>query len=113
MLEMGFNEKGDRLSVTSASPGVFNTFDITDAVHPRLIASVPTAVGAHPFAFSPDDRYAFAQNSLLNLPNMNDCVVSVIDMKQNKVVAEVDVLKRAGVTPNCIIMLPKWHRDAE
>lgn len=113
VLEMGFNEKGDRLYVTSASPGVFNTFDITDAMHPRLIASVPTAGGAHHFVFSPDDRYAFVQNSLLNLPNMNDGVVSVIDMKQSKVVAEVDVLKKAGLTPNCIIMLPKWYRDAE
>lgn len=113
LLEMDFNEKGDRLYVTTAKPGAFNIFDIADPYRPKLLASIPTAGGAHHFVFSPDDRYVFVQNSLLNLPEMNDGAVTVIDLKQNKVVAEADVLKKAGLAPNCIIMMPKWRRSSE
>jgi hypothetical protein len=34
----------------------------------------------------------------------------VIDLKQNKVIATVDVLKKAGLTPNCIIELASQIR---
>lgn len=111
-LEMGFNEKGDRLFVTTAKPGAFNIFDIAEPYEPKLLATIPTAGGAHHFVFSPDNRYAFVQNSFLNLPEMDDGSVSVIDMTQNKVVATVDVLKKAGLTPNCIIAMPSWHKHA-
>lgn len=112
-LEMEFSETGDRLYVTTAEPGAFHIFDIVDPYRPKLLASIPTAGGAHHFVFSPDDRYVFVQNSLLNLPQMNDGSVTVIDMAEKRVVAEVNVLKKAGLTPNCIIMMPKWRRDAE
>jgi len=112
-LEMGFNDKGDRLYVTTAKPGALNIFDIADPYSPKLLAKIPTAAGAHHFVFSPDDRYVFVQNSLLNLPDMSDGSVSVIDLQQNKVVAQVDVLKKAGFNPNCIIMMPKWRREAD
>ncbi len=112
-LEMDFNDKGDRLYVTTAKPGALNIFDIANPYSPKLLAEIPTAAGAHHFVFSPDGRYVFVQNSLLNLPDMSDGSVSVIDLQQNKVVAVVDVLKKAGFNPNCIIMMPKWYRDAE
>jgi DNA-binding beta-propeller fold protein YncE len=110
-LEMDFDDKGERLYVTTAKPGAFHIFDIADPYAPKLLTSIPTAGGAHHFVFSPDDRYVFVQNSLLNLPEMNDGSVTVIDMAQKRVVAEVNVLKKAGLTPNCIIMMPKWHRS--
>lgn len=111
-LEMGFNDKADRLYVTTAKPGHFNIFDIGgDAFHPKLIKAIPTAPGAHHFAISPDGRYVFVQNSLLNLPDMSDGSVTVINLQKNEPIATVDVLKKAGFNPNCIILLPKWYRS--
>ena len=112
-LEMGFNEKGDRLFITTAKPGAFNVLDISDVYKPKLLATIPTAGGAHHFVFSPDNRYAIVQNSFVNLPEMDDGSVSVIDLEKNKVVATVDVLKKMGLTPNCIIAMPSWHRGPD
>lgn len=112
-LEMEFSESGDRLYVTTAKPGALNIFDVADPYQPKLIATTPTAAGAHHFVFSSDRRYAFVQNSLLNLPDMSDGSVSVVDLETNKVIAEIDVLKKAGLNPNCIILLPKWRRNSD
>lgn len=109
-LEMEFSETGDRLYVTTAKPGALNVFDIADPLKPKLLASAPTAAGAHHFVFSPDRRYAFVQNSLLNLPDMSDGSVSVVDLASDKLVAKIDVLQKAGLNPNCIILMPKWRR---
>jgi DNA-binding beta-propeller fold protein YncE len=112
-LEMGFNEEGNRLYMTTAKPGAFSIFDIADPYKPKLLTTIPTAGGAHHFVISPDNRYAIVQNSFINLPEMDDGSVSVIDLQQNKVVATVDVLKAAGLTPNCIIAMPGWYRSAD
>jgi DNA-binding beta-propeller fold protein YncE len=112
-LEMEFSDSGDRLYVTTAKPGALNIFDLGNAAEPKLVASVPAAAGAHHFVFSPDDRYAFVQNSLLNLPGMSDGSVTVIDLEAKKPVATIDVLQKAGLNPNCIILLPKWRREAD
>ncbi|MFO1126052.1 MAG: hypothetical protein U1E25_12830 [Methylocystis sp.] len=109
-LEMEFSETGDRLYVTTAKPGALNVFDIADPRKPKLLSSTPTAAGAHHFVFSPDRRYAFVQNSLLNLPDMSDGSVSVVDLASDKLVARIDVLQKAGLNPNCIILMPKWRR---
>jgi DNA-binding beta-propeller fold protein YncE len=108
-LEMEFSRNGDQLFVTTAKPGALNILDIADPDKPKLVASVATAAGAHHFVFSPDRRYAFVQNSLLNLPDMSDGSVSVVDLEKNAVVARIDVLQKAGLNPNCIILLPKWR----
>jgi DNA-binding beta-propeller fold protein YncE len=112
-LEMEFSETGDRLYVTTAKPGALNIFDIAEPKEPKLLASIPTAAGAHHFVFSPDRRYAFVQNSLLNLPDMSDGSVTVVDLDSNKPVGAIDALQKAGFNPNCIILLPKWRRDEE
>jgi DNA-binding beta-propeller fold protein YncE len=110
-LEIYFNDARDRMYVTTASPGHFNEFDISTPSRPKLLRTAEAAPGAHHVVFSPDDRYAFVQNSLLNLPNMNDGSISVIDMQSFKRVASIDTLKQQGFNPNCIIMLPEWHRE--
>jgi DNA-binding beta-propeller fold protein YncE len=110
-LEMEFDAAGDRLYVTTAKPGALNIFDIVDLSAPKLVASIPTAEGAHHFVFSPDRRYAFVQNSLLNLPGMSDGSVTVVDLESNKPAGKIDVLQKAGFNPNCIILLPKWRAD--
>ncbi|MFQ5692589.1 MAG: YncE family protein [Nitrospinota bacterium] len=112
-LEMYFNRKGDRLYLTSAKPGRFHIFDIgKDPNRPKLLRTIPTADGAHHVSFSPDERYAFVQNSLLNLPGMRDGSIKVIDLAKGKVVASVDTLKNQGLNPNSIVLLPEWHHDA-
>lgn len=112
-LEMGFNSKRDRLYITTAKPGAFNVLDISDVYKPKLLTSIPTAGGAHHFVLSPDNRYAIVQNSFVNLPEMDDGSVSVIDLENKKVVATVDVLKKLGLTPNCIIAMPNWYNASD
>ena len=109
-LEMYFNEAVDRLYVTTANPGKFHIFDISDGpMTPKLIKTLPAAAGAHHVAFTKDERYAFVQNALLNLPGMDDGSITVIDLKQQKVVRSMDTLKNLGLNPNLIVLLPRWN----
>jgi len=112
-LEMYFNNKGDRLYVTTGVPGHFHIFDISDdLLQPKLLKSIPTAEGAHHVGITKDEKYAFVQNSLLNLPGMSDGSVTVIDLGKQKRVKSMDTLKDAGLTPNSIVLLPKWNSFA-
>jgi len=112
-LEMYFNEKGDRLYVTTASPGQFHIFDIsTSLLTPKLLKTLPVGNGAHHVAFSPDERLAFVQNNFLGLPGMDDGSVTVIDLEKEEVVKSMDTLKNQGFNPNSIVLLPEWHHDA-
>jgi DNA-binding beta-propeller fold protein YncE len=112
-LEMYFNEKGDRLYVTTASPGQFHIFDIsTGLLTPKLLKTFPVGNGAHHVAFSPDERLAFVQNNFLGLPGMDDGSVTVIDLEKEEVVKSMDTLKNQGFNPNSIVLLPEWHHDA-
>jgi DNA-binding beta-propeller fold protein YncE len=112
-LEMYFNEKGDRLYVTTASPGQFHIFDIsTGLLTPKLLKTIPVGNGAHHVAFSPDERLAFVQNNFLGLPGMDDGSVTVIDLEKEEVVKSMDTLKNQGFNPNSIVLLPEWHHDA-
>jgi len=108
-LNVSFSEKGDRLYVTTGIPGHLNIFDISgDPKHPKLLKSIKTAEGAHHVVFSPDKRYAFVQNNLLNLPGLSDGSISVVDMEKGESIASIDTLKNQGLNPNCIILLPEW-----
>jgi len=112
-LEMYFNEKSDRLYVTTASPGQFHIFDIsTGLLTPKLLKTLEVGNGAHHVAFSPDERLAFVQNNFLGLPGMDDGSVTVIDLEKEKVVKSMDTLKNQGFNPNSIVLLPEWHHDA-
>jgi len=112
-LEMYFNRKGDRLYVTTAKPGHFHIFDISqDPRKPKMLKTIPAAAGAHHVAFPLDERYAFVQNSLLNLPGMSDGSITVIDLVKGEVVASMDTLKNQGFNPNCIVLLPEWNYPA-
>jgi len=112
-LEMYFNKKGNRFYVTTAKPGHFHIFDISqDPRKPKLLKTIPAAAGAHHVAFPLDERYAFVQNSLLNLPSMSDGSITVIDLVKGEVVAIVDTLKNQGFNPNCIVLLPEWNYPA-
>ncbi|MDD2725445.1 MAG: YncE family protein [Methylovulum sp.] len=110
-LEIYFNHDHNRMFVTTANPGALNVFDISQPTQPKLLKSIPTAGGAHHVVFSPDEHYAFVQNSFLNLPKMDDGSISVIDLVKMEKTASIDTLKEQGFNPNCIVMLPEWHHD--
>jgi DNA-binding beta-propeller fold protein YncE len=105
-LEMLYNAKGDRLYVTTAKPGFVNLYDNSDPRHPKFLKTIAAAAGAHHSVLSPDERYLFVQNSLLNLEGLSDGSITVIDLKQDKILGSIDTLKAQGFNPNCIMLLP-------
>ncbi|THJ24666.1 MAG: YncE family protein [Nitrospira sp. CG24E] len=110
-LEILYNAKGDRLYVTTAKPGFVNLYDTTDPRQPKFLQAIPAAPGAHHTVLSPDERYLFVQNSLLNLEGMSDGSITVIDLtKGGKVLGNIDTLKAQGFNPNCIMLLPNHFR---
>jgi DNA-binding beta-propeller fold protein YncE len=110
-LEMLYNAHGDRLFVTTAKPGFVNLYDNTDPRQPKFLKTIPAAAGAHHSVLSPDERYLFVQNSLLNLEGMSDGSITVIDLAQDKVLGSIDTLKAQGFNPNCIMLLPNHFRQ--
>src|SRR5258706_8926805 len=112
-LEIYFNKNGDRMYVTTAKPGQLHIFEIgKGAASPKLLNSIAAAEGAHHVAFTLDGRYAFVQNTLLNLPGMSDGSITVIDMKKGTVIRSIDTLKDQGLNPNRIVLLPQWNDPA-
>ncbi|NIR30780.1 MAG: YncE family protein [Gammaproteobacteria bacterium] len=112
-LEIYFNKAVDRMYVTTAKPGQLHVFDISrDPASPKLLKSYPAAEGAHHVAFTRDERYAFVQNALLNLPGMSDGSVTVVDLEQQRVIGSMDTLKNEGFNPNSIVLLPEWNHLA-
>jgi len=109
-LEMLYNATGDRLYVTTAKPGFVNLYDNTDPRQPKFLQAIPAAPGAHHSVLSPDERYLFVQNSLLNLEGMSDGSITVIDLKNDTILGSIDTLKRQGFNPNCIMLLPNHFR---
>jgi DNA-binding beta-propeller fold protein YncE len=105
-LEMLYNAKGDRLFVTTAKPGFVNLYDNSDPRHPKFLKTIAAAAGAHHSVLSPDERYLFVQNSLLNLDGLSDGSITVIDLTQDKILGSIDTLKTQGFNPNCIMLLP-------
>ncbi len=111
-LEMLYNAKGDRLYVTTAKPGFVNLYDNSDPRQPKFLQAIPAAPGAHHSVLSPDERYLFVQNSLLNLEGMSDGSITVIDLsKGGTVMGSIDTLKAAGFNPNCIMLLPNHFQE--
>ncbi|NOS79996.1 MAG: YncE family protein [Nitrospira sp.] len=112
-LEMLYNSTGDRLYVTTAKPGFVNVYDNTDPRQPKFLQAIPAAPGAHHTVLSPDERYLFVQNSLLNLEGMSDGSITVIDLaKGGKVLRSIETLKSQGFNPNCIMLLPNHFQQA-
>lgn len=112
-LEIYFNEAGDRFYLTTAIPGQFHIFEVGDDItHPKHLGAIPAAGGAHHVAFTKDGKYAYVQNNLLGLPDMNDGSITVIDMKTEKALKSIDTFKAQGLLPNLIVLLPEWNDPA-
>jgi DNA-binding beta-propeller fold protein YncE len=109
-LEMYFNDAVDRLFVTTAKPGKLHIFDISDGANePKHVKTLPAGEGAHHVAITKDEKYAFVQNALLNLPGMSEGTITVVDLEKQEVVANVETLKDMGLNPNSIVLLPEWN----
>lgn len=112
-LEIYFSPKSDKMYVTTAKPGHLHIFDLkAGPAKPKLLKSIAIAEGAHHVAFTKDWRYAFVQNALLNLPGMSDGSITIVDLKEEKVIGSVDTLKNKGYNPNSIVLLPRWNELA-
>ncbi|MDP6352654.1 MAG: YncE family protein [Alphaproteobacteria bacterium] len=112
-LEMYFNRAGDRLYVTTAEPGHFSIFDLSNGpFKPRLLKQLTAAAGAHHVAITPDERTAYVQNALLNLPGLSDGSITVIDLEKMEVAGAITTFKDQGLSPNSITMLPEWYHPA-
>ena len=112
-LEIYFNGKADRLYVSTAKPGHLNVFDISkNPGKPELLKSIPAAEGAHHVAVTKDERFAFVQNALLNLPGLSDGSITVIDLVKGEVAGSINTLKDQGFNPNSIVLLPQWNHPA-
>lgn len=53
------------------------------------------------------------QNSLLNLPGMSDGSVTVAELETDRPVRTIDALQKAGLNPDCIILLPGQGPSAD
>ena len=112
-LEMYFNGEADRMYLTTAKPGKLHIFDMTEGpLKPKLLKTLDAGEGAHHVGITKDEKYAFVQNSLLNLPGMSDGSVTVVDLEAEKVVASVNTLKDRGYNPNSLVLLPDWNHLA-
>ena len=110
-IAMDFSAARDRMYLATSQPGSFHIFDTSvDPLQPVLIKTLATAPGAHHLAITPDERYAIVQNGLINFPGMNDGAITVVDLRAEGVVGQIDTLKNAGLTNNDIILLPPWYR---
>jgi len=98
--------------VTTAKPGHLHIFDIKDRAKPQLIKTIATAEGAHHVAITKDEKLAFVQNSLLNLPGMSDGSITVIDLTKGEVIGSIKTLSEQGFNPNSIVLLPQWNHPA-
>lgn len=111
-LEIYFNKAVDRLYVTTAEPGHFFIFDISDGLlEPKLLKMLPAAGGAHHVAITPDEKTAYVQNALLNIPGISDGSITVIDLENQEVIGSIDVFKQQNLSPNSITFLPEWYNQ--
>jgi len=106
-LEIIFSKDARRMFVSSASPGAVTVYDVSGTANARVLADIKTGKGGtHHLALSPDEKYLYAQNGLLNLLDLNDGSITVIDASAYKVLAEITTFRDRGQTTNCIIVLP-------
>lgn len=90
-LDISFGPGGN-LYVSFAIPGVVNEYNLEDPSQPKLLRTMNAEPGAHHVAFSPDNKYMYVQNNLLNLDGINSGTISVIDFETGDNVTTLDSL---------------------
>jgi len=104
-LEIYFNADGSEMHVTTSNPGKMHDGG-RKATH---VKTIDTAGGAHHVAYTQDGKYAFVQNSFINLPGMRDGSISVVDLESKEVIKSWDTLKNNGFNPNSMVLLGEWN----
>ena len=112
-LEIYFNKDLTLSYITTADPGRLHVFDVSqDLMSPILIRSIDAGGGAHHVAITKDEKTAYVQNGLLNIPGINDGSITVIDLEKLEVINVIETFKSKGRVPNSITLLPKWYNSA-
>ena len=109
-LEIYFNHDGTEMHITTANPGRMHFFDISDdTTKPKLMKTLEAGEGAHHVAYTKDGRYAYVQNSFINLPGMSEGSITVVDLQKKEVIDTIDTFIENGFNPNCMVLLPEWN----
>ena len=109
-LEIYFTADGSEMHVTTANPGRMHFFELGDhAGEPKLVKTLEAGEGAHHVAYTKDGRYAYVQNSFINLPGMSEGSITVVDLKSKTVIDTIGTFIDNGWNPNCIVLLPEWN----
>lgn len=109
-LEIYFNADGSEMHVTTANPGRLHFFDISEnpakAKHTKTLEA---GEGAHHVAYTKDGKYAYVQNSFINLPGMSEGSITVVDLQKKEVIDTIETFVDNGLNPNCMVLLPEWN----
>jgi DNA-binding beta-propeller fold protein YncE len=109
-LEIYFTADGSEMHVTTANPGRMHFFELGDHPgQPTLVKTLEAGEGAHHVAYTKDGRYAYVQNSFINLPGMSEGSITVVDLKSKTVIDTIGTFIDNGWNPNCIVLLPEWN----
>lgn len=109
-LEIYFDSDGSEMHVTTSNPGKMHFFELSDnGRKAKHLKAIDTAGGAHHVAYTRDGKYAYVQNSFIQLPGMSDGSISVVDLEKREVIDSWDTLKDNGFNPNCIVLLSDWN----
>jgi DNA-binding beta-propeller fold protein YncE len=109
-LELYFNDDGTEMHVTTANPGRLHFFDISgDPTKPKLTKTLEAGEGAHHVAYTKDGRYAYVQNSFINLPGMSEGSITVVDLNKKEVIDTINTFIDNGFNPNSMVLLPEWN----
>jgi DNA-binding beta-propeller fold protein YncE len=76
---------------------------------PMLMKSLPAGAGAHHVGITKDEKLAFVQSALLNLPGLDSGTITVVDLENEKVIDTITTLADMGLNPNPLVLLPKWN----
>ena len=109
-LELYFSADGKEMYVTTANPGHLHFFDLSDGGRKAtLTKTLATGEGAHHVAFDKGGRYAWVQNSFINLPGMSEGSITTVSLADRTVVNHIRTFQEDGFNPNCIVLLPEWN----
>ena len=109
-LEIYFTDDGREMHVTTANPGRIHFFKLgADPTKLKLVKTLEAGEGAHHVAYTKDGRYAYVQNSFINLPGMSEGSITVVDLKSKTVIDTIETFIENGFNPNCMVLLPEWN----
>jgi len=109
-LEIYFTEDGREMHITTANPGRMHFFELgADPTELKLVKTLEAGEGAHHVGYTKDGRYAFVQNSFINLPGMSEGSISVVDLESKTVIDTIETFIENDFNPNCVVLLPEWN----